>query len=175
MLGEVVKGYEPIYYEIGGFSIKDPTLHSHPVVRITPYGATAYAKHYGRRLPSQFEWLYATGAGEVSVSQQNAWEPSSGSDSVSRRKMTRGETQRSVAAERAQSTIPLPVAGFPANQYGLKGLNENVMEWATGSRNIRAREGRPVRYVVMPNAVERQAWEAFEEVGFRTVVDLDIE
>jgi serine/threonine-protein kinase len=153
MLGEVVKGYEPIYYETGRFSIKDPTLHSHPVVRVTPYGATEYAKYYGRRLPWRFEWLYATGASDDDASQQDG--PG--------------------ATEKAQSAIPLPVAGFPANRYGLKGLNGNVMEWTTGSPSGRAPEGRPVRYVVMPEGVERQAWEAFEKVGFRTVVGLDTE
>jgi serine/threonine-protein kinase len=175
MLGEVVKGYEPIYYESGNFSIKDPTLHSHPAVRVTAYGATAYANYYGRRLPWRFEWLYATGTDEEAASEEDAWEPSSGSDSVSHKNMMRGETKPSVPPEKAQSTIPLPVAGFPANRYGLKGLNGNVMEWTTGSLSVRAPEGRPIRYVVMPEGVERHAWEAFEKVGFRTVVGLDID
>ncbi len=64
MLGEVEKGYEPIVFKDGKFFIIDPGLASHPVIRVTGYGAAAYAQFYGRRLPTEAEWLYVLTAGK---------------------------------------------------------------------------------------------------------------
>ena len=63
LLGEVVKGYEPIVFQDGKFAVKDPARHSHPIVRVTADGATAYAAHYGRRLPTGAEWLSVANGG----------------------------------------------------------------------------------------------------------------
>jgi tRNA A-37 threonylcarbamoyl transferase component Bud32 len=60
-LGEVKRGYEPIIYKDGNFSVSSPAFHSHPVVRVTAHGAAAYAAHYDRRLPTDAEWFLAAG------------------------------------------------------------------------------------------------------------------
>jgi len=171
MLGEVRKGYEPVFFEGDRFFIKDPTLHSHPMVRVTAYGASAYARYYGRRLPTQFEWLYAAGTHENGSAGKDEPDSSTTSDSMSHMTTMHGETRPPASPEKAQPTPPLPVAGFPANRYGLKGLHGNVMEWAIASwGSPPAAVGRKERYVVMPEALARHGQESFERVGFRTVL-----
>lgn len=57
-LGEALEGYEPITYRSGRFLINNPSHASCPVIRVTAYGASAYARFYGRELPSALQWIY---------------------------------------------------------------------------------------------------------------------
>jgi serine/threonine-protein kinase len=59
MLGEVYQGYEPIVYRNEKFHVDDPSYTSSPVLRVTGYGASAFARFFGRRLPTEMELLYA--------------------------------------------------------------------------------------------------------------------
>ena len=63
LLEEVMEGYDPIMFHNGKFFVTDPKYDYYPVVRITAYGAEAYARFYGRRLPSELEWFYARRGG----------------------------------------------------------------------------------------------------------------
>ena len=58
-LGEVFRGYEPIVFQDGEFSVKDPQHSTYPVVHVTGSGAVAYARFYGARLPTELEWYAA--------------------------------------------------------------------------------------------------------------------
>ncbi|SMC22342.1 Sulfatase-modifying factor enzyme 1 [Desulfacinum hydrothermale DSM 13146] len=76
MLGEVVKGYEPIVFRNGRFYVKNSLHTACPVVRVTAYGAQAYVDHYGFRLPSKGEWLWVAQRQARRlrpVSQSNDW------------------------------------------------------------------------------------------------------
>ncbi|MEW6113169.1 MAG: protein kinase [Thermodesulfobacteriota bacterium] len=59
VLGPVFTGFEPIVYRSGRFMLNNPALAAYPVVKVTGYGAAAYARYYGKRLPSEAEWLFA--------------------------------------------------------------------------------------------------------------------
>lgn len=63
LLGQIMEGYEPIIFKDGRFHINNPAHAACPVVRVTAYGASAYAKFYGRRLPTSTEWAYAVEKG----------------------------------------------------------------------------------------------------------------
>lgn len=170
LLGEVTKGYEPIVFRDGSFFIKHPGLHSHPVVRVTPYGAVAYARFYGRRLPTQVEWLYVT-----EIKNKTPEEPSGPSpESSGMQDMDTMHRQMfsSPSDQQAPLELPVPVVQFKPNRYGIRGLVENVSEWGVISGTGSPQKDEKSPYVILPPMIPRQPWEAFEEVGFRTVMSI---
>ncbi|NQU13807.1 MAG: SUMF1/EgtB/PvdO family nonheme iron enzyme, partial [Desulfobacteraceae bacterium] len=188
LLGEVLEGYEPIIFKGGRFRINKPGHASCPVVRVTAYGAAAYARFYGKRLPTAAEWLYALVKGGK-VKSRSA--PSTQGATV-RRDMDKmmGRMMDQEEWEMADEQIvgspsgepphfPAPVILSSPDKYGVRGLDGNVSEWAVKEvPTAGAAEG----YVIMggfrddgdrkdtlPRPLPRQPWEAFEEVGFRCV------
>ncbi|MCG2720880.1 MAG: bifunctional serine/threonine-protein kinase/formylglycine-generating enzyme family protein [Thermodesulfovibrionales bacterium] len=55
LMGEGKEPYEQIIYEHNRFHIRDTRYAFHPVVRVTWYGATAYASHFRKRLAAAEE------------------------------------------------------------------------------------------------------------------------
>lgn len=163
LLGEVLEGYEPIIYRGGKWKIK-PGAASNPVVRVTPTGAMAYAKYYGRTLPTMAQWWLAVQAGgDKTLSDDPAQE---GLD----------------PKEAAQGSTPLidnrirHVAAFESNRLGIWGLGRNVNEWTIHRPNEQEVEfhihGGLGELESQQGYLERQAWEAYARVGFRTVAKL---
>ena len=72
ILGPVYGSYEPIVFENGRFMLSNSAYSNYPVVRVTAWGARAYAKFYGEHLPSELEWFHAATVGsELSKSARN--------------------------------------------------------------------------------------------------------
>jgi formylglycine-generating enzyme required for sulfatase activity len=82
----------------------------HPVVGVTWYGAVAYAKWIGKRLPTEGEWEIAALGGS-----HDAIYP------------TGREIDRSQANFFSSDTVP--VMSFPPNGYGLYDMAGNVYNW----------------------------------------------
>lgn len=82
----------------------------HPVVGVTWYGAIAYAKWVGKRLPSEAEWEIASKGGA-----ENAPFP------------TGDDIEKSQANFFSSDTIA--VMSYPPNPYGLYDMAGNVYEW----------------------------------------------
>ena len=148
LLGEVREGYEPIMFKDNKFII-NPDDVSKPVVRVTPVGALAYANFYGKSLPSMGQWWYAVQAGGSKILKENS---------------------------PADSAIQ-PVDQTTATEAGFFGLEQNVNEWTmsiAGDGNpefhIHGGVGEPSHRKLY---LERQPWEAFSSVGFRTVLNLN--
>ena len=169
LLGEVIAGYEPIIYREGRFFIKDPGYHSHPVVRVTPYGAVAYAHFYGKRLPNEVEWLRAMGGEDKMPERPSGLSPES-SGTVTHMERMHGQTYPPSYRE-VPLKLPLPVVQFKPNVYGIRGLGGNVSEWGL-SLGMEPSPKKDAQYVILPGAIARQPWEAFEEVGFRTSLSI---
>ena len=61
LLGEVRENYGSIVFKEGEFKVNKIAYASFPVLRVTAYGASSYARFYNRRLPTYTEWLLALG------------------------------------------------------------------------------------------------------------------
>lgn len=161
MLGEVKSGYAPIVFEDGRFHIRLAEHAACPVLRVTAYGAAAYAHFYGKRLPTAAEWLYTVQTGAFHASG-NATSDGSPQD----------------------LPIPTPVMAYHADRYGIRGLNSNMGEWGRHDPSADAAvkdtdyvilggiHDSPAKSVSIPGPIARQPWEAFEKVGFRCVQDV---
>ena len=170
LLGEVRKGYEPILFRTGEFIVSKVAYASLPVLRVTAYGASAYAGFYNRRLPTYSEWFHAQGMDEALQKKPNA-------DAA---RPAEGDMHTKMHGEISLSELS-PATGFSPNQYGIRGLNQLISEWGISAEKSGAADKRDGKeYIVMgrtekapaetlsiSSAVPRQPWEAFEAVGFR--------
>jgi formylglycine-generating enzyme required for sulfatase activity len=84
----------------------------HPVVGVTWYGAMAYAKWVGKRLPTESEWEIASRGGN-----ENALFP------------TGAFIEKTMANFFSSDTTP--VMSYPCNPYGLFDMAGNVYEWCS--------------------------------------------
>jgi serine/threonine-protein kinase len=150
LLGEVRSGYEPIVYRNNEFHINDPAYASSPVLRITGYGASAFASYFGRRLPAEVEMLFAMVKG-MDGSRVNA-DPSKDVSVQPMRNMMRmmGDWQNETenwsnaspepnpnAKDKAEPKSPdflLSATFFSPNLLGIKGLNYEIGEWVYAER-----------------------------------------
>lgn len=94
----------------GGKYIIESGYARHPVVGVTWYGAIAYAKWVGKRLPTEAEWEAAAACGK----DVNLFP-------------TGHEIERSQANYFSSDTTP--VMSYPPNELGLYDLSGNVYEW----------------------------------------------
>ncbi len=159
-LGEALEGYRPVVYRNGRFQVNNPVHASCPVIRVSPYGASAYAKFYGKRLISALEWAYTFSKG--------------------------GTTEKSMNDARMDEPLhfPHPTLNYPPNRFGIRGLGANISEWGIISTGEKISGQSSIIYVILGGLgsphksetaicipVPRKPWEAFEEVGFRTAMD----
>jgi serine/threonine-protein kinase len=172
LLGKVIEGYEPIVFRNGKFKLTNLSYASLPVLRVTALGAGAYARFYNRRLPTYAEWLYALGNDRLRQPKP-APEPAGSPEEMNMEGMhsqMRVQPQSGKPAAKTRPPYLSPVINDPPNRFGIRGLDTHIKEWGlwifppTSSDKIMDAE-----YVVLPAAVLRQPWEAFEEVGFRCV------
>ncbi len=149
-LGQVHAGYEPIIYRNGKFHVSDPTITSSPVLRITGYGATAFASFFGRRLPTDIELLYvmAEGGGISEPSPERSQSSSSWDMENMMNMMHKGNYEnrswRTTDTEQRQSRdlgngvhssqLSRPAAAYTPNRLGLRGLNQGIGEWVLKSK-----------------------------------------
>jgi len=154
LLGEVREGYEPITFKDGEFRVKSRDI-AKPVVRVTPLGAMAYAQFYGKTLPLMEQWWLAV---------KNNHDKSL-------------VKETSLSLSNPQNSKVLPVTHTTADPLGIQGLEQNVNEWTMSS----ALDGIPEFHYHggvgeldgRESYLERQPWEAFSSVGFRTVLNLE--
>jgi len=194
-LGAALEGYEPIMYRGGRFHINMPAHASCPVIRVTAYGALAYARFYGRRLPTAVEWAFAVLKGEKLKNSQTkpagqAREENRNRESMNNmmEMMARGRYGAEASPAKRVETphIPAPVINSKPNDLGIRGLNENISEWGSmrGKARGNAKNGEseyvilgsfkagPRQGSLLPAPLHRKPWEAFEEVSFRTVLSI---
>ena len=75
-LGKGTEPFEQIIYKHGRFHLRDVTYAAYPVVRVTWFGALAYARYYDKRLLTESEWDYLFSKQRLSsmvVSEENTY------------------------------------------------------------------------------------------------------
>ncbi len=185
LLGEAIKGYEPIVFRAGRFYVKNALHTACPVVRVTAYGASAYLHYYGLRLPTEEEWLFVAREQAATSQRSAAHPPPSGGEMRRMGDEMMGRTAPTQAPPLSdpELTFPVntPVTVFKPNRFGIRAVNKNIAEWTVRTGRDEGQE-----YMVMgrlshaledgdetPSGIKRNPWEAFEEVGFRCVVSAD--
>jgi len=163
-LGKVMDKYEPVVFSEGRFHVKNSAHAACPVIRVTAYGASAYAQFYKRRLPTKTEWLFTAleGRDPSQVGEKSPLFPDSFLKEIK---------------------LPYPVMLFKPNALNIRGMNKNIGEWVLDDLVYsQESDNSTEKYVIvggfdksyaaehhLPGPVQRQPWEAFEKVGFRCV------
>jgi formylglycine-generating enzyme required for sulfatase activity len=175
LLGEIREGYEPIKYVDGEFRIQSDAV-SRPVVRVTPLGALAYARHYGRTLPTMAQWWRAIQAGGTGSPPDEAESaPDSGMmhEHMMQDHMMRNGEANQPGPEETNGILPVTRTG--GNRLGIRGLAQNVNEWVFGTPEEDVLtfhvHGGVGELESLSSYFERHPWEAFARVGFRTVIE----
>jgi serine/threonine-protein kinase len=169
-LGAVKEDYEPIVFRDGEFKLTSAAYASFPVLRVTAYGASAYAKFYNRRLPTYIEWLYVQA--KDSNNQKNSTTSHSAVEGKELEVMhgtMHGQTGNEFSFKGGIQKELYPATNFAPNKFGIRGLDEGISEWGHWSLEESPHKGIDSEFVVLPSGVIRKPWEAFEKVGFRCV------
>jgi serine/threonine protein kinase len=182
-LGEGTESYEQIIYKHGRFHLRNTEHAANPVVRVTWYGASAYARHYGKRLLTESEWEYVVSkqmipgkppSGKKADNPQINDSKTSTSSQMDTHMM---DMHATFNAGKSQSKTPAP-----------RELGENIKEWViqndtgkqsfyeTGSKENISYPSLVVETSQYPGQQFknfRYPWEAFADVGFRCAISLE--
>jgi serine/threonine-protein kinase len=193
-LGEGTEPHEQIIYRHDRFLLRDTKYASLPVVRVTWYGASAYAHHYGKRLPMEYEWEYAaikggTGSGAVSESAETTSLPDSAEEDSSAEDedhMTQMIRMHAPAEQTAPDSTRDRTSS--ANLLGLKNMRGKIKEWVmrvkddnryrSGTAAAEEKAGYPSLVLgtsSRPGSEMRSfryPWEGFADVGFRCALSI---
>ena len=169
-LGQGTEPYEQIIYRHERFHLRDTKYAANPVVRISWYGAAAYAQHYEKRLPNELEWRYAASLGDaqhkttaaigdapkeelnLQSMHQNHMAPPAGKEGVNR------HTSSDTIKEWVVRTRPYSHNEAPAGSIAKIEYTSSVItpESPTGTD--------PTEF--------RYPWESFPDVGFRCALNV---
>jgi len=185
-LGEGVESNQQIIYKHDRFHLRDAGYAAYPVTRVTWYGASAYARHYGKRLLTESEWEYVVSNHMIPSKQPsenkadnpqiNSGKALTGSQIQNRMMDMMKDMGATFDADKGQSKTPAP-----------KKLGKIFKEWVirndTGQESIYEDNSKEnIFYPSLTVATSqypaqqfknfRYPWEAFADVGFRCVLSL---
>jgi serine/threonine protein kinase len=169
-LGDGTDPREQIVYLHDRFNLRDPRYAAEPVVRVTWYGARAYARHFGKRLPTADEWSYAVQKGliseGISAGEGKTQSPEGESDSAMNEHMS--EMMRMMESQENRTK---------SNETPTGELKEWVVRADGVSRGESSSEQISYASLVLwvssgPKGEHiskgfRYPWEGFSDVGFR--------
>ena len=190
-LGEAKEPYEQIIFRHGRFHLRQTEYAAHPVVRVTWYGASAYARHYGKRLASESEWVYAAAGNRIrsefsSGNNKESAPPDSGEKSETSGVHTHMMDMSLPSEGNAVHVIPMseqksqePEIAYvsPESRFKLKDMGEYIKEWV-----MRVSDDQQDTYssivIGKPTGSDselkkfRYPWEGLPDVGFRCALSI---
>jgi serine/threonine protein kinase len=182
-LGEGAESDQQIIFKHDRFHLRDTKYAAYPVTRVTWYGASAYARHYGKRLLMESEWEYVTSKHMIQ-GQQHLGEKTDNPNITSEKTSTASQNHThmmdmgdSLNAEKRHSKEPTP-----------KEPEDIFKEWVIrrDTRIVSIYEDESKENTFYPSLTVaasqypdqqftnfRYPWEAFSNVGFRCAISLD--
>ena len=182
-LGDGTDSREQIVYRHDRFHLRDPRYAAQPIVRVTWYGARAYARHFGKRLPTEDEWSYAVQKGLISEgtsgSEDNQQSPEGKSASSMSEQMSEMMRMMEPQGNRTKSNQRATSPGEPVP--GKTEGNGELKEWVVRAEGVTIGESKSeqpsypslVLWISSGPKGEhiskgfRYPWEGFSDVGFR--------
>jgi formylglycine-generating enzyme required for sulfatase activity len=181
-LGEGAEAVQQIIFKHDRFHLRITEHAANPVVRVTWYGASAYARHYGKRLLTESEWEYVVSKNMIQGKQflgEKTDNPQINNGKTSTGSQMHAHMMDMDATfddDKGQSKTPAP-----------KKLGEIFKEWVirndTRQKSIYEDESKEnifypsltvatSQYPDQPFKNFRYPWEAFADVGFRCVSNI---
>jgi serine/threonine-protein kinase len=158
---------EAIIYEHEKFHLKEQVRGSRPAVRVTFHGAHLYASHYGKQLLSHEEWKFAY--------RLHLGTPAQGSGTPDRLEAQSGSTMMHIGSINQLSQV---------GKGALKDMGNEVREWVNISADVHHDDSSSPELSFVAGVMDestltedglpfrRAPWEGFDDVGFRTKMDI---
>ena len=148
-LGDGSAQSDQIILQHSRFHLRQAQWAPKPVTRVTWLGAEAYARHYGKRLPTSDDWQV--------IRQQLSIVPDFNTKSP-------------------KDTMHSHMQGVSLSTNSRSSQHEKkvVKEWISIKKPNSTSESRVVEWMdadTDQNTTKRYPWEGFDDVGFRTVLD----
>jgi hypothetical protein len=181
-LGEGAEAVQQIIFKHDRFHLRDAEYAAYPVTRVTWYGASAYARHYGKRLLTESEWEYVVSkhmiqGGQFLGEKTDNPQINNGKTSTGSQMHTHMmDMDATFDDDKGQLKTPAP-----------KKPGEIFKEWVirndTGQKSIYEDESKEnifypsltmatSQYPDHPFKNFRYPWEAFANVGFRCAISI---
>lgn len=177
---------EQIIFKHNRFHLKNPEQGGLPIVRVTFYGAMAYAKHYGKRLLTEDEWRVVAGMYDSRINNKTVKTSNTQSSSRPHDQMMNLNTENiDPTIEKKDGNIKL--RDEPDKMSLPVDMDIKIKEWvipSIPSKKDKAdtfdNKAKTISSAIgyssgdsKLNASLRYPWEGFSDVGFRTAVDLE--